>query len=492
MVSAPDNPKQALIKGALWTVATRWSIKGMGFLNTVVMARLLVPADYGVVAMATLTVELIRAFMDTGVATALLRKQQVSAEDANAAWTLRLMQSVLGAVVLVLASGWAAQYFDEPRVRVILWFLSVALVLEGASNIGLVLAQKHFNFALDFKVNLAAKFAGVVTTWGVGWWLGDYRALVAGIFVGPLLVFLLSYLLHPHRPKWTTQGIPDIWKHSKWLLFSNIGGFLLGRSDELIAARIGNSTQYGSYHVGSDLGRLAVSELGPAMVRAFLPVLATIKHDVLRTNAAVIKTLAATNAITFPVGLGVAAIAIPLTEVVLGAKWLQAAPFVALYAVVSVVRFSVSSLNAELILYGHTRTQSTLMWAELLFFVLGVILLVPAHHLMGLILARLFASALASVLSIWYARKRCGQRIANIIAALWRPAAGSALMYVGISWLLAREELPASFRLFTCVLLGALFYSGWLFLTWLLVGRPQGLESTALEYLRRMPLARKR
>lgn len=480
-----SSPKQALIRGAMWTVATRWAIKGVGFLNTVVMARLLVPADYGVVAMATLTVALIRAFMDVGAVTALMRKHVVSTDEANAAWTLRLIQSLLGAALLAVASSWAAKYFNEPRVEIILWFLGVALVLEGASNIGLALAQKQFNFALDFKVNLMAKLCGVATTWAVGWWLGDYRALVAGIFVGSLLVFLLSYVLHPHRPVWTTRGIAQIWKHSKWLLLSNMGGFLLGRSDELIAARIGTPSQYGAYHVGGDLGRLAVSEIGPAMVRAFLPVLATIKHDIARTNAAVLKTIAATNAITLPMGLGVAAVAVPLTDLVLGPNWGQAAPFVALYSVVAVVRFSVSALNAELILYGHTRTQSTLMWAELAFFVLGVLLFMPAYHLVGLILARVLASGLAGILAVWYARQRCAQRVSGVVAALWRPVCGAVLMYGLVASLMTLEQLPSSLRLPVGVFAGALFYSAWLVLSWLGAGRPEGLESTLLDYMQR-------
>jgi lipopolysaccharide exporter len=480
-----SSPKQALIRGAMWTVATRWAIKVVGFLNTVVMARLLLPADYGVVAMATLTVALIRAFMDMGAVTALMRKHEVSVDEANAAWTLRLMQSLLGATLLAVGSSWAARYFDEPRVEVILWFLGVALVLEGASNIGLVLAQKQFNFALDFKVNLVAKLSGVITTWAVGWWLGDYRALVAGIFVGSLLVFLLSYWLHPHRPVWTTRGISEIWKHSKWLLLSNVGGFLLGRSDELIAARIGSPAQYGAYHVGGDLGRLAVSEVGPAMVRAFLPVLATIKHDLLRTNAAVLKTIAATNAITLPIGLGVAAVAVPLTEIILGAKWDQAAPFVALYAVVAVVRFSVSALNAELILYGHTRTQSTLMWAELMFFLIGVLLFMPAYHLIGLIWARVLASALANILAVWYAKQRCAQRVTDVMVALWRPLCGAVLMYGLVEWLMTFQQMTSGLRLVVGILAGALFYSAWLMLTWFAAGRPEGLESTLLDYMQR-------
>jgi len=91
----PISPKATLIRGAAWTVGTRWLIKGVGFINTIIMARLLVPADYGIVAMAMLVVGLIQAFLDFGAATALLRKGEVSRDEVDSAWTLRSLKGPL-------------------------------------------------------------------------------------------------------------------------------------------------------------------------------------------------------------------------------------------------------------------------------------------------------------------------------------------------------------------------------------------------------------
>lgn len=114
------NPKRTLILGAAWTVGTRWAIKGIGFLNTVIMARLLMPADYGIVAMSMLVVGLIQALMDFGATTALLRKGEVSRDEIDSAWTLRWLQSLAVGLVLLIASPLAANYFEEPRVQYVL------------------------------------------------------------------------------------------------------------------------------------------------------------------------------------------------------------------------------------------------------------------------------------------------------------------------------------------------------------------------------------
>ena len=93
-MTSPESPKRSLLRGAAWTVGTRWGIKALAFINTVIMARLLLPADYGVVAMAMIVVGLIQTMMDFGAATAIVRKEKVSDDFVNSAWTLRLLQSL--------------------------------------------------------------------------------------------------------------------------------------------------------------------------------------------------------------------------------------------------------------------------------------------------------------------------------------------------------------------------------------------------------------
>lgn len=480
-MTPPKSPKLSLILGALWTVGTRWSIKALGFVSTLIMARLLVPEDYGVVAMSMLVVGLTQSLLDFGAATALLRKGQISKSEIDSAWTLRMLEGVCIGVLLIGASSFAASLFKEPRVEHVLWILAACVAISGAGNMGAVLAQKEFNFALDFRLNIAGKVLGVVATVVAGLILRDYRALVIGVATGYVGGFVLSYLMHPYRPRWNTSQIPEIWAITKWLMLAGVAGFLLRKSDELIAARIGTTSEFGLYNVGADLGQLPTGELGPAMLRAFLPVLSSIQEDIPRTNQAVLKTLSAVNTITMPVGLGFAAVALPATELLLGVRWIEAVPFVALFALAGVVQFAMSPLTTLLVLRGHTRLQNHIVWAEFAVFAICSLILIPHLHLIGLVCARIAASSVNALITALCAQAYCRVSIFAIGKALLRPTVGSLSMYALVD-LLMRLLAGNAWSLFIGVCVGALTYSTWILLSWFAAGKPEGLESTAFEF----------
>lgn len=476
------NYKSALIRGAFWTVGARWSIKGIGFLNTAIMARLLVPADYGVVAMAMLVVGLIQAIVDFGASTALLRKGVLDTDYVDSAWTLSLLQSLgIGGLVLAV-SPLATLYFDEPRVQSILWVMAVCVPLNAASNIGLALAQKNFQFSLDFRISVASRLLSVGVTLTAGFLLRDFRALVIGICAGYVAQFVLSYVMHPYRPHWNTSRIPEIWKITKWLMLAGVGSFLMRKSDEVIAARIGGAHDYGIYNVGADLGSLPIGELGPAMLRAFLPVLSSIKDDAERTYSAVLKIFAATNSITLPIGLGVAAIAAPMTLVILGPKWTDAAVFVAGFALVATTQFVMHPLNNLLLLHGLTRLQNSIVWVEVAVFITVMVLLVPQMQLMGLLAARAAGAAVNLGATAYCACRYSHVKWADIRQLIWRPLTGALLMHVLVVWVVGHTTGPVV-QLLAGIGAGFVTYSIWLIGTWYLSGKPEGLESTVLDLI---------
>lgn len=475
------NPKITLIKGALWTVGTRWSIKFLGFLNTVIMARLVLPSDYGVVAMATLVVGLIHAFTDIGAETAILRIKEPTRDEIDSAWTLRLFQSLGVSFLMIFIAPFTALYFNEPRVQYILWMLALFIALNGVTNIGLTLAHKSFHFSIFFRVNVISKIFSVVATLASGYFLRDYRALVIGIGAGYIVGVILSYTMHSYRPKLNTKKIADVWKITKWLMITSIGNFLLRRSDEVLASRIAGTADFGTYHVGADLGKLPVSELGPAMMRAFLPVLSSLQGDTKRVNAAVIKTMSAINVLTMPVGFGIAAVAIPLTQVVLGQKWSEAAPFVAIYALVSTVQFISSPLTTLLVLNGYTKIQSTAIWFEFVVFVISTYFLFSYFDLIGIAIARLIASFINTCVTAYFSYRYCSTNILSIVACILRPMIGGCLMSIAVFYLINNIVGSNYIKLIVGIIFGIILYVFWSLMTWWMVGKPEGLESTVID-----------
>ena len=476
------SPKRALFKGAAWTIALRWSIRAIGFVNTVVMARLLMPSDYGIVAMAYLVVGTIQAFVENGPATALLRKNEVSPSEVNSAWTLRFIQCLVAAGVLAILAPLAASYFNEPKVKPVIWVFTVGLIMVGIGNIGTTLAQKEFNFSLDFKLGIISKTMSVVVTITAGYFLRDYRALVLGIVTSFLSGAFLSYALHPYRPKWDTTCLREIWDVSKWLTLSGVTGFVLGKTDEFVAAKIGTTAEFGLYNVGADLGQMPTAEIGPAMLKAMLPVLAALRGAVAEVNASVLKAVAVLCAITLPVGVGFAAISTPVTALILGSAWLDAAPFVAAYAIASTLSGVLRPFNSLLVMRGFVKIQSHIVFIELAAFVLLAFLLVPKHYLIGLVWARILSICVRQLVVAWSARQNCGMSLRETARVVSRPALGALLMYFAVDWVVSRSD-GLMIQVAGGILVGIVTYSVYMWTTWLAAGRPPGLESTALEML---------
>ena len=481
-MTAKHSPKRTLILGAAWTVGTRWSIKGLGFLNTVIMARLLVPADYGIVAMAMLVVGLIQALLDFGATTALLRKSDVTRDEIDSAWTLRILESWGIALILLGTSPFVALYFKEPRVEYVLWVLAACVALAGAGNIGFTLAQKEFKFSLEFRLQVICKTLGVLATVTAGYVLRDYRALVIGVATGYISGFILSYLMHPYRPRWNTSKIGEIWAVTKWLMMAGMGGFILRKGDEILAARIGTTAEFGLYNVGADLGLLPTGEVGPAMLRAFLPVLADMRGSVNEINAAVVKTVAAVNTITLPIGFGFSAVALPATHLILGPSWSEAAQFVAAFALVGTLQIMLSPFNTLLTMRGHTKVQSSVVWLEFAVFLVAAAVMVPSFFLIGLVWARMLGSLANLTATSLAARKYCGISLRLMAIAIARPLLGAIAMYLLVQTVIGLADSNA-LKLGLGIVSGAVSYTIFSIATWLATGRPDGVESTVLGYL---------
>jgi O-antigen/teichoic acid export membrane protein len=395
---------------------------------------------------------------------------------------LRTLQSVAVGLLLVLLAAPAAMYFKEPKVEHVLWILAVCVSVAGASNIGITLALKEFNFALDFRIQVICKVLGVVATVGAGFLLRDYRALVIGVATGYLGGFAMTYWMHPYRPRWNTSKIGEIWLVTRWLMLAGVGGFILRKGDEVMAARIGTTEDFGAYNVGADLGQLPTGEVGPAMLNAFLPVLASMRGGVDEVNAAVIKTVAAINTITFPIGLGFAAVAGPATRVILGQAWSTAAQYVAPFAIVGTLQIIQSPYRTLLTMRGHTKIQSYAVWLEFVTFLAAAAALVPSHFLLGLVWARGLGSIASLALTLYATRRHCDLHLRPSATVLLRPLIGAILMYALVAFVTIQVEGDA-LKLTLGIACGAVTFTAWSLATWFLIGKPDGLESTVLEYL---------
>jgi len=287
-------------------------------------------------------------------------------------------------------------------------------------------------------------------------------------------------MVHSYRARWNLSKVSEIWRLSKWLMFAGIANFTLRKGDEMLAARIGGAQQFGIYNVGADLGQMPTGEVGPALLRSLLPVLSGIQDDIARTNQAVLKTVAAINALTFPIGVLFSVLSLPATLMILGENWRAAAPIVAVFAIISTVQIMLSPVSTLLILRGFTRVQSTVVWLEFAVFLLAAAFWVPAQGVIGLAYARLLGSICNAMAMAVQAHRCCGLQLSALALALLRPFLSAVCLILTaltvLHWLV-RPDLQL-------LVAGALSLVAYLLCTviaWVIAGRPEGIESTVLD-----------
>jgi O-antigen/teichoic acid export membrane protein len=319
----------SVLTGTIWSVAMRWSVRILGFVSIAVLARLLSQDDFGLMAMSGAITGLTLAFFTLGIEFAVIRKQDLDDEYLHNAWTMKLVQGLGAASFVAILAPFAPLYFDDPRVTAVLWVAAAAVAIEGCENIGVVLFRREMNFAADFKFNLMTRALGTVVTLALAFWFRNYWALVLGMVAGSSFRVAISYAMHDFRPRPCFTRMRELWSFSKWMIIFAFNGYLLNHGDKLILGGLANAKSLGLFSMSKELGEMPSTEVVLPASRAITPAFAKLLDEPERLRAATVRALAVLTTITAPMSFGLAVVSPEAVAIVLGDKWADAAPLVA-------------------------------------------------------------------------------------------------------------------------------------------------------------------
>lgn len=462
--------------------------RSLGLVSTLILVRLLSPADFGVVAMALSFIfmaELLTAF---GFDTALIQNPKATEAQYNAAWTGNLL---LGAAVTVLMLALAApiaDFYSRPEVYWVVCALAIGPLVTGCENIGVVAFRKELEFRREFAFQISRKIAGFLVVVPLAFWLRSYWALVAGMLASKLAGSVISYLAHPFRPRLSLAQIRSLFHFSRWLLINNMVSFIIQRSTDFFIGRLHGAASLGVYNVSYEFANLPTSELGAPINRALMPGFAKLSRaeDVRQIYGNAVAILAF---FALPAAGGIFAIAPYLVPVVLGSKWLECVSLIEVLAFNGALLLFLSSVCSVLIGRGHPArvVMTSAMYAVLLLVLLAVFS--PRVGVIGVAYAVLSASVLSTPIYLYQLHKALAIGPAIFLRAIVRPAFATVLMAAMVRWALpeyqgAMSSLLATGMLLSGVLLGILTYVVGVAALWLVSGRPAGPERMVVDRVR--------
>lgn len=468
---------QRMARGAAWMVLLKLLMRLLGVISTLILARLLMPADFGLVALAMAIYGFTGLLGAFGFDAALIHKQDAADRSHyDTAWTLNLLYGVAQTAVLALLAGPLGQWLGNAELVPLIYLLAGLALIERFENIGVVDFRKELRFHKEFQYEFPVRVVRFAVTVGLAFALRDYWALVAGIAVGRVLKVMLSYAMHPFRPRLSLVRARELFWFSKWFLGSHIFGFINQRGDMLILGGMAGTTSLGFYRVGFEISNLPTSELVTPMVRAIFPGYAKAAAE---GNLAfyVQRMLAVFGLLAIPAGVGMALVAEPMVSVLLGPKWEPATPLIAVLAIYGILSGLVRANHPVFLAVGKPWVTTFYTGARA---VLTVPVLLAAVHVGGAQGAAWGQLGIAATLALPYAYllvRELGLPLSALLAGLWRPVAAAGLMsgvVLTAGHLLQGGDVE---HLLVQVPLGALTYLAGVAGLWLVAGRPQGAEA---------------
>lgn len=322
----------------MWQGLQMVSVKLIFLVRTVVLARLLLPDDFGLLAISLVAVEFLMVVTNLGMTPALVQQPSLEEAHYNAAWTAGMVRAVVVATAVFLTAPLVAGLFEEPRAIPLMQVAALRPVLEAAASIKLARLTRDLNFRALALARLPDVITNTALSIALAPLLGVW-ALIIGSLAGPLVYTATSYWLAPHRPRfsfdWT--AIRPLIRFGRWIFLTGVIA-LLGRSAmKMIISRELGVTELGLYFLAAKLA-LIPSEISQEVIHAVaFPLYARLQHDKWQLARAYRAVLVAMMALLLPVCLLLFALSPALVAHVLGPRWQDTVGLIRVLALVNLI-----------------------------------------------------------------------------------------------------------------------------------------------------------
>ncbi len=475
-----------IAKGAIWMVLFKFTERSLGIVSTIILARLLIPEDFGLIAMAMSIIAILELFSAFGFDMALIQKQDADSNDYNTAWTFNLILALVITTLMVILASPAALFYEEPRLENVIYILAIGTLISGFENIGVVAFRKELEFNKEFKFLLGKKLIAFCVTVPLAIILRNYWALVFGIIAGKVGSVLLSYYIHKYRPRFDLSSRNELFHFSKWLLINNFLYFFRLRSADFIIGKLAGSHTLGIYTVAFEIATLPTNELIAPINRAVYPGYSKISDNLKSLQTVFLNVISIITLFAVPAGIGIVATADLLVVVFLGTKWLEAIPLMKIIAFYGIFTALITNTSYVYLAVGKARITTLLSTIYIILLLPCLMWLTLEYGVEGAAWAYFIASAIS--LPFYFAKifYHLKLQFFTFVKFVWRPMVSSAIMYLVVKLFINETHVSDDIInkiviLFSAVAIGALTYTTILILLWFFSSRPSGAELAILE-----------
>lgn len=315
--------KEKSIKGLLWDFVGRIGLQGVGFFVSIILARILAPEDFGILAIITVLINLAAVFLDFGFSTALIQRLEIKETHYASVFYLNVAMGVALAACLFLSAPFIAAFYENPQLTNLTRLMSLSFVVNSFGNVPRARLRREMNFkAISVTNILAAIISGVGALYmalkGYGVWSLAVQSITNQFLAN---AFLHYFCRQRFSMRFSLQPLKELWGVGSRMFFNGLIDTLVINADSLVIGKVLNVSTLGFYYRAKSLEDFSMRYTGAAIASVLLPGLSSIQDQPERLKQTVIKIFHLLSFVSF---LGCGLLLVCGREIIIllfSAKW---------------------------------------------------------------------------------------------------------------------------------------------------------------------------
>ncbi|GLX82095.1 oligosaccharide flippase family protein [Thalassotalea eurytherma] len=426
-----------LINSALLSSGAQFLNKLLGLISTLILARILTPEDFALIALVSITLYFFDVLSNAGSEQYLIQKTRVTFNDLNTAWSLDvLIKSIIFILVVIFAHP-IAMFMEQPEISLAIIVASSVLIIQACKPPQLILLKRQLNYALLFKLSLLQKITSFMVVIPSALYLKNFWAFIIADIVATAIYVGMAYMVIGKRPKFRFTEVKNQWLFSKWLLAKSVLGYMRSQVDTIIVSKHFSSTILGNYHIARDISMMPGHYLLAPAIEPLLASFSQLKTKTKKFFQHFCNVTLVISLLSGPIAVFILFNADLIITVLLGKQWLIAQGILQVFAFLFL--YWVYWLLVEQALVGQGKVK-LLFWFDFISLALTIfcllVLLSQRQQIVEVAVLRVVTGIFLTFFALMYLLKNQVTELLKVIAFISWP------LLVSLMVALILQELP--------------------------------------------------
>lgn len=389
--------KNKVISGLFWKFAERIGAQGVNLVVSIILARILAPEDYGLIALITIFITISNVFIESGMGTALIQKKNADNKDFSTVFYFNMFVSIIMYVILFFIAPIIAKFYNTNTLIPIIRVLGITLIISGIKGVQNAYVSKKMIFKNFFVATLVGTIAsamiGIIMAYkGFGVW-----ALVTQQLTNTAIDTIMLWIVVKWRPtlEFSLERLKDLYKFGWKILCSSLIDTIYNELYGLTIGKVFEPKMLAYYNRGNQFPKLITVNIDGSISSVMLPALSKEQEDKKKMKSIMRKSIQTSSFILFPILIGLAVVSEPLVKIILTDKWLPSVPIMQLLCF-SYLLWPIHTVNLQAInALGRSDIYLKLEIAKKVVGIIGLCITIPFG-----IYAMVIAKIVSSIVSI--------------------------------------------------------------------------------------------